>query len=173
MKSRSILIDIQVDKLTNSIENAITGDSFPTCILPLTKVDLKGIAKKNGWKFDWKGELLYPDRDVFKLTIVNNTEIIQGLISVSITADNVYIHLIENAPFNIGRNKVYLGVAGNLIAYACKLSFQNGKEGFVSFRAKTVLIKHYVEKIGAIHFGGHLLILDTKASLHLLNKYNP
>lgn len=84
MKKTSNLIDIEIDKLTNSIENVTTGDSFPTDVLPLAKNDLKNITKKNDWKFDWKSEFLKPDRDVFKLTITNNTEIIQGLISLAV-----------------------------------------------------------------------------------------
>lgn len=171
MKKSSALIDIEIDKLTNSIENVITGDSFPTDVLPLTTKDLKVISKKHGWNFDWKSEFLKPDRDVYKLTITNNTDVIQGIISLATTPDNVYMHLIENAPFNIGKNKVYAGVAGNLIAFACKLSFQHGKEGFVSFRAKTMLIEHYVKKLGAVHFGKQLLVIDTKSALNLLNKY--
>jgi hypothetical protein len=43
------------------------------------------------------------------------------------------MHLVENAPFNQGENKVYSGVEGNLVAFACKLSFQRGHEGNVSF----------------------------------------
>ena len=38
--------------------------------------------------------------------------------------------LIESAPFNLGRNKIYEGVAGNLVAFACKVSFQRGFAGF-------------------------------------------
>jgi len=171
VKKTSYLIDIEIDKLTNSIENIITGDSFPTDVLPVTKNDLKILTKKNGWNFDWKSEFLKPDRAVYKLTITNNTEVIQGLVSLAATPDHVYMHLVENAPFNIGRNKVYAGVAGNLVAFACKLSFQYGTDGYVSFRAKTILIDHYVKKLGAIHFGGHLLVLDSKAALNLLNKY--
>ncbi|WP_317899692.1 hypothetical protein [Aurantibacillus circumpalustris] len=76
MKSTTYLIDIEIDKLTNSIENVITSDSFPTDVLPLTKNDLKTITKKNGWNFDWKSEFLKPDRDVYKLTITNNTEVV-------------------------------------------------------------------------------------------------
>ena len=55
------------------------------------------------------------------MTITNNTEVVQGLISLAVTPDNVYMHLVENAPFNVGQNKVYAGVAGNLVAFACKL----------------------------------------------------
>jgi hypothetical protein len=173
VKKKAPLIDIEIDKLTNSIENVRTGDSFSTVILPLTKNDFKTITKKNGWNFDWKSEHLKPDRDVYKLTITNNTEVVQGLVSLAVMPDNVYMHLVENAPFNIGENKVYAGVAGNLVAFACKLSFQHGMDGFVSFRSKTILIDHYVKRLGAVHFGGHLLVLDTKAALNLLNKYKP
>jgi len=37
-----------VDKLTNSIENVITKDSFKTEILPVAQKDLKNITKKRG-----------------------------------------------------------------------------------------------------------------------------
>lgn len=171
MKNKAYLIEIEIDKLTNSIENVITLDSFTTEVLLVTKDDIKIITKKNGWNFDWKNEFLKPDRSVYKLTITNNGELIQGLVSLAVTQDNVYMHLVENAPFNIGQKKVYAGVAGNLMAFACKLSFQHGTEGYVSFRAKTILIDHYVNKLGAIPFGGQLLVLDTKAALNLLNKY--
>lgn len=81
------------------------------------------------------------------------------------------MHLIESAPFNIGRHKTYLGVPGNLVAFACKLSFQRGGEGYLSFVAKTRLIDHYIETLGAIHFGGHLMVINTESALKLINKY--
>ena len=45
-----------IDKLTNSIENVQSGDSFPTEISLLNKLELKNITKKNGWKFNWANE---------------------------------------------------------------------------------------------------------------------
>jgi hypothetical protein len=50
-------LDFEVDKLTRSIENVATGDSFPTEISYFTKTDLKSVLKKKGWNFDWKKEL--------------------------------------------------------------------------------------------------------------------
>jgi hypothetical protein len=81
------------------------------------------------------------------------------------------MHLIESAVFNRGRNKVYTGVPGNLVAYASKLSFQRGGDGYVSFTAKTELIDHYIQTLGAIHFGGHKMIINREASLKLIDKY--
>jgi len=60
--------------------------------------------------------------------------------------------LLESAPFNIGQNKLYEGVAGNLVAHACKVSFQKGFDGFVASTAKTQLIKHYEKTLDAFHF---------------------
>lgn len=172
MKSKNeIELDFEVDRLTNSIENVRSGDSFVTEISLLTKTDTKAITKKNGWQFDWRTELKFSAREVFKLTITNNPNIIQGLISLEVKTDHVYMHLIESAPFNIGKDKTYLGVPGNLVAFACKFSFQRGGEGYVSFLSKTKLIEHYQQSLGAIHIGGQSMVITTEAALKLTNKY--
>jgi hypothetical protein len=170
-KEKNIGLDFIIDKLTNSIENVITGDSFATEISILNANELKTVRKVNGWLFDWKDEFKDPACDVYKLTIPNNPNIIQGLISLEVKSDHVYMHLLESAPFNKGKNKVYMGVPGNLVAFACKLSFQRGHEGNVSFISKTQLIDHYEKTLGAFHFGGRVMIIETQAALKLINKY--
>jgi hypothetical protein len=164
-------LDFLIDKLTNSVENVVTGDSFQTEVSLVSTADLKGVSKKNGWIFDWKFEHKQPEREVYKLTIVGNPKIIQGLLSLEVKTDHVYMHLVENAPFNKGKAKMYSGVAGNLVAFACKLSFQRGHEGNVSFLSKSQLIAHYQKTLGAIHFGGRIMIIETKAALKLIDLY--
>lgn len=170
-KQSSIGLDFSIDKLTNSIENAWSGDSFSTEVSLLTKQDLKIVTKKNGWLFNWTSEFKSPVCDVYKLTITNNPTIIQGLVSLEVKTDHVYMHLIESAPFNLGKEKIYLGVPGNLVAFACKLSFQRGGEGYVSFLSKTKLIEHYEKSLGAVHVGGHKMVITTQEALKLTNKY--
>jgi hypothetical protein len=164
-------LDFVIDKLTNSIENVITGDSFKTEISLLTKLELKFVTKKKAWLFNWADEYKHPEREVYKLTIVGNPTIIQGLICLEVKSDHVYMHLVENAPFNKGKEKIYAGVAGNLVAFACRLSFQRGHEGNISFVAKTQLIEHYEKTLGAFHFGGRIMIIETKSALKLIDKY--
>lgn len=164
-------LDFFIDKLTNSIENIVTGESFQTEISLVSISDLKKINKKNNWLFDWKLEHKQPEKEVYKLTILGNSNIIQGLICVEIKLDHVYMHLVENAPFNRGNTKIYAGVAGNLVAFACRLSFQRGHEGNVSFLSKSQLIEHYEKSLGAFHFGGRVMIIETKAALKLINRY--
>lgn len=137
----------------------------------MTSNDLKTATTKNGWLFNWKDEFKEPARDVYKLTIVNNPTIIQGLISIEVKSDHVYMHLVESAPFNKSKTKMYSGVPGNLVAFACKLSFQRGHEGNVSFLSKTQLVDHYIKTLGAFHFGGRVMIIETQAALKLINKY--
>ena len=112
-----------------------------------------------------------PARDVYKLTIINNPTIIQGVISLEVKSDHVYMQLVESAPFNKGKTKMYSGVPGNLVAFACKLSFQRGHEGNISFLSKTQLVDHYIKTLGAFHFGGRVMIIETRAALKLINKY--
>ncbi|WP_207632728.1 hypothetical protein [Foetidibacter luteolus] len=81
------------------------------------------------------------------------------------------MHLVESAPFNKGKSKLFSGVPGNLVAYACRLSFERGFDGNVSFISKTQLIGHYEKTLGAVHFGGRLMIIETKAAKMLIEKY--
>jgi len=99
-KRRQIFLDFEIDKLTNSIENILTGDSFSTDISIVTKEDIKAISKKAGW-------------------------------------------------------------------------LQRGCDGYVSFIAKTKLIDHYVKTLGAVHLGAQRMVINTEASLKLIDKYFP
>ncbi|WP_298297507.1 hypothetical protein [Hydrotalea sp.] len=118
-------------------------------------------------------EFKLTDRNVYKLTIRNNPTIIQGLASISDYHDHLYLHLIESAPFNLGKLKLYEGVPGNLFAFACKSSWDKGYQGFVSFTSKTKLVEHYENTLGATHIGGHKMVIFPHEALKLINRYYP
>lgn len=164
--------DIEIDKLTRSIENAITGDSFKTQVFELTVKDIKSL-KKSAWLFDWKTEATQSDKKVYKLVIIDNPLIIQGLISLQDRSDHIFMPLIESNKFNRGSKKVYYGVPGNLVAFACKLSFEKGYGGYVSFESKARLIEHYQKALGAQILFGNIMALDTKAANKLIQQYFP
>ena len=166
-------LGVEIDKLTNSILNTISGDSFPTDVHPISKGDLRNVSKTNGWLFNWAGEFKLTERKIFKVTIRNNPDIIQGLLSISDYGDHYYLHLIESAPFNLGRHKLYEGVPGNLFAFTCKISWDMGYQGFVSFTSKAKLIEHYEKTLGATHIGGHKMVIFPNEALKLIKKYFP
>ncbi len=164
--------DVEIDKLTRSIENAVTSDSFKTQVLELTQNDIKSL-KKADWLFDWKTEVKQSNKKVYKLVIVDNPSIIQGLISLQDRSDHIFMPLIESNKFNKGSKKVYLGVPGNLVAFACKLSFDKGYGGYVSFESKTKLIGHYQKSLGAHVLFGNIMAIETKAANKLIEQYFP
>lgn len=68
--SRNIAQGFIIDRLTNSILNTISGDSFQTEVIRIGKSDLKNISKSKGWNFDWKTEFEEIKKEVYKLTII-------------------------------------------------------------------------------------------------------
>ncbi len=66
-KRNDIELDFEVDKLLNSIENAVSGEVFDTLIALLKSTDTRQI-KKTDWAFNWQTELKDKTRQVYKLT---------------------------------------------------------------------------------------------------------
>ncbi len=118
-----------------------------------------------------KKEITNTQKRVFKLTIKDNPKVIQGLMSLEIRQGHIFLHLVENAKFNRGKSKIYLGVAGNLFAYACKVAFENGFGGYVSFVAKSALREHYTKTLGAEILFSNNMVIDTIAATKLVNQY--
>jgi hypothetical protein len=163
-------LDFEIDKLTNSIENVSTSETFKTDVSRLSAAELKTVNKKTGWLFNWKIDMKCPEREVYKLTIAGDN-IIQGLISIEDNHDHIYMHLIESAPFNRGKTKIYAGVPGNMVAFACNISLQKGYDGYVAFLSKTKLIEHYQQTLGAILLGGGRMYIKDTAAHKLIDRY--
>ena len=144
-------ISAHIDKLTHSIENAISKEVFATIVRPVAG---KNPIRKLDWVFDWKREVRTAGRQVFQLTTEDNPSIIHGLISLEEMQGFLYMHLLESVSFNKGKQKLYLGVPGNLVAFACKLAFEHGHDGYVAFVSKTALLQHYTDTLGATPIGG-------------------
>jgi hypothetical protein len=108
---------------------------------------------------------------VYKLVTEREPEVIHGLLSLENKEDHVFMHLIESAPFNIGKDKKYLGVCGNLTAYGCKLSKEFGFGGVIAFISKTALIPHYEKTLGAIHLGGGRMGIHELNAQKLIDNY--
>jgi hypothetical protein len=166
-------LDFEIDKITESIENAETGETLDTLVLPVTKTDLKEATKKNGWLFNWKFEYDQTERQVYKIVAKKEPQTIHGLVSLEKLKDHVFMHLIENVPFNIGKTKKYMGVAGNLTAYGCKLSKNYGFDGVIAFNPKTALIHHYEKTLGAVLISERIMTVFEKDAQVLLDKYFP
>ena len=107
---------------------------------------------------------------MYKLVIKGETSI-QGLLSLQPAENYIEMHLIETAPHNYGKSKKYIGVPGNLVAFACKTSFNSGYDGFVGFTAKTQLIQHYIDTLGAELIFRDRMSISGNSAKKLVNSY--
>jgi len=134
----------------------------------ISQFEVSEAKNLENFEFDWSKEAAY---ETYKLSLTSDGQIL-GLLSFSRVIEElrIEIRLLEISSKNRGKGKKYDRIAGILIAYACKESFQNGFYGFVSLVPKTRLIRHYEEKYGFQQFGKHLAV-ELETSEFLMNRY--
>lgn len=165
------MVNLEIDILSESVIEVSTGKVYQTFSV-LAEIDvLKNIKKSNKWKFDWYEEFKNVNRIVYRLSIRDNQKVILGLISLEIFSDHVFVHLVESSPQNVGKGKKYLGIGGNLFAFACKIAYKSKLDGVVVFQAKTKLIEHYSVTLGAVLISKNRMCITKKSAIQLLNKY--
>lgn len=114
------------------------------------------------------------DYEVYELLLKDDTQV-QGMIALKHIRDQFYTHvdIVEAAPENIGHLGKYKGVGAHLFAIACKLSWDVGNEGYVQFTAKTNLVEHYRETLGARNIDSQKMFIDSYGALKLIRTYFP
>jgi len=78
-----------------------------------------------------------------------NSRKVQGWIGLTKEQGFVKADLVENSHSNVGAKSKYIGTGGHLFAIAAKKSFEPGMDGWVCCEAKTRLINHYENELGA------------------------
>lgn len=146
-----------------------TGERKKVIISEAAPEDFKQLVKKR-YSFEWRK---YKDRiPVYKLQIKDENDIL-GVMGLEDWPEEkrVEIKLLACSEENKGKTKIYEGIAGCLIAYACRLAVTRyGIMACVSLIPKTELIDHYVRKYN-MKYAGWQLYLEGKDLINLLNKY--
>ena len=130
--------------------------------------------KKDGWNFNWRTTIKKKDTNTYILRLKSNKNSIQGVLHLKIQGGLLIMDLVEIAPHNIGKdNKRYDYVAGCLIAYACKESFnlESNYKGFLTFESKTKLINWYLEKYYTKIATGQKMYIEPNDGQNLVNEY--
>lgn len=127
-----------------------------------------GKITKSKYFFDWKTE---KENEVFKLALLGSDEIL-GLVSLIEHDDKrIQINLLAVSKENRGKNKIFEGIAGNLIAWACREAVKRfGEDACISLIPKDRLVKHYMKAYGMMEAGISLFLSD-EALLIILEKY--
>lgn len=151
------------------IIKVVTGAKKAIIIREAGTKDFKLLVKKR-FSFVWK--TFKNTTTVYKLQIEREDDIlgVMGLIDRPVEK-RIEIKLLSSSAENIGKGKVYEGIAGCLIAFACRLAVTKyGAEACVSLVTKTELIKHYMQKY-YMQNAGWQLYLEGKESNKLLKEY--
>lgn len=130
--------------------------------------DFKKMTKARFF-FNWKTE---KDNEVYKLTLAGTDEILGLMSLVNYPDEQRYqINLLSVSKENRGKNKMYDGIAGNLIAYACRESIKAyGADACVSLHPKTELKAHYIAQYGMMDAGMQVFVEGINL-FRLLEKY--
>ena len=164
-------IDEEIDVLTSSVVHRPTGQVFATTIVYFGQLNSRQRAELTHWRFDWLAETNRSRREVMAL-LAEHSSTVQGFMSLEPAEGFVLVHLLESAPHNVGQNKLFRGVPGNLFAFACARAFALKFDGYVAFEAKTELIEHYRISLGAEQVGSSSrMIIVTENARRLVEPY--
>jgi len=149
------------------IKESVSGREHEVKIEPVTSKDYQRIVKSR-YYFDWRTER---ENEVYKLSVLGSGEIL-GLISLVEHDDRrIQINLLAVSRENRGKMKKYGGIAGNLIAWACRESVKRFAENAcVSLVPKTQLVRHYMKEYGMVEAGRSLFLSDGPL-LKIIEKY--
>lgn len=150
-----------------------TGEKHLATILPALKKDMP--LRKHGWQFNWKALSKIKNSLLYKIVLDNDESKLQGMLMLTLVDNEMlFMDNVEVAPHNFGREEKYSYVAGCLIAFASKMSFELGKGnyvGFLVFESKTALIELYQQRYGAEIAMGQRMFIDDVAGKKLIKTY--
>lgn len=141
-------------------------------IIPAKHIKLP--LKKDGWNFDWNKVNKEKDSETYILRTLRKPFTIEGMLLLKKEDGMLIMDLVEIAPHNIGTsNKRFDNVAGCLIAFACRESYnlESDYKGYLTFTSKSNLIELYQKKYGAVLTIGRRMYIDDRIGLKLIKKY--
>lgn len=132
-----------------------------------TTKEIKAHKDYFGFKFE---NTLKNGNTVYKITKENDEDVIQGLVAAKqadkfLDCANMEINKINKKPLLL-----HAGIGKAMIALCCKISFDLGNDGFVTFEAKSKL-KNYYARFGAKPITGLKMYLDSNAAKKLVDIY--
>jgi len=162
------------------IIRASDGQRIKAVILSPMKRILPSIT--DGWRFNFNVHSKKKGFQTYVLTCEDTPSTIEGCLIFQLREKiEPYMAYIEIAPHNKGKSKQYDKVAGCLIAFACRLSFINGRDHFKGWLAFDVLEEDkqdeiklmavYCQKYGALKWGDTTMVISPEVGEKLINEY--
>lgn len=162
------------------VTETATEERFPIDIDRATDADLA--CTKASWQTDWTSEFISnPDLEKYAAKTAEGEIVALGAYRETPESMFVYIEYVESHPESnptITNHRKYADIGRMMIAFGIQLSIDSGKNGVVTFEAKTdELAKHYIRDFGAVRIfskqsgGPIMLMIADNAALTLFNTY--
>lgn len=144
---------------TGNVENALAA--------PIKATEIR--RHQHQFKFDFIS--ISKKFVVYKVHLEYQPDIIQGLVAFRNQKDYLDCANMEINEFNKRGISLYSGVGKSMVALCCKISMDNGSEGYISFEAKNRLIPYY-QRLGAKRIGSSSrMFMDDVAAQKLIDLY--
>lgn len=146
----------------------------------LVKISLPSIT--DGWRFNFKKHSKEKGRETYVVICEETPDVVEGCLIFEMKSKiEPYMAFVEVAPHNRGKSKKYEKIAGCLIAFACRLSFKNGKDDYLGYLAFDVLeeeqedqiklMSMYSVKYCALRYGKTTMIIPPAGGEKLINEF--
>lgn len=162
------------------VTETATERKIPIEIDRATDADLAGT--KSCWQTDWTSEFISdPDLEKYAAKTEDGEIVALGAYRETPESMFVYIEYIESHPDSnptLVSHRKYGDIGRMMIAFGIQLSIDSGKNGVVTFEAKTdELARHYINDFGAVRIfskqsgGPIMLMIADNAALTIFNTY--
>jgi hypothetical protein len=148
------------------IVEVATGRRQDVTIGPIKDPDRRLLTKAR-FAFNWKNET-----NVYELRLSAGNNIL-GAMSIEIVPveSRIEIKLRAVSKENVGNEKVYDRIAGNLLAAAARIAVREfGADAAINLIPKTELGQHYMDAYG-FEQAGRSLFLEGKQLINLIDTY--
>jgi hypothetical protein len=146
----------------------------------LIKINLPSIT--DGWRFNFNKHSKLKGSEAYVLVSEETPDIIEDCLIFEMKSKvEPYMTFVEVAPHNRGDDKRYERIAGCLIAFACRLSFKNGKGAFFGYLAFDVLEENkedeiklmalYSTKYNAFRYGETSMFIRPEGGEKLITEF--
>lgn len=168
------------------LEDSQTGERFEAVIELATRKDFNTI-KKDTSRFDAFHWSKYAGKEIYKLRLTGEDKIL-GVMCIQDYPPEEGVNALEIVLLEVSAEtrstkklpdkKRFLGIAGCLIAFACRESFKRGYNGWLFLIPKSYLIEHYTQAYGFRYIPLNtaarpdgFMELNTSTSIKLIKKY--
>jgi hypothetical protein len=153
--------------LRNALTLNATGEKYNAVATRITAVEIR--KHKAYFIFNFS-DLISKDFLVYKICKEGEPNILLGIVSFLPDKGILNCGNMEISNINKRGKPIYNHIGKCMIALCCKISFDLGNDGYITFEAKNRLMPYY-KRYGADFIGGLRMVIRTAAAKKLVANY--